>query len=199
MNYTNWQMIMISQQSPKKKVTFCRGWCNPVKWLNESWKNLTVEYLNLNFVTTPKLTPLHSFFAEKVFISCVWVTPVLLVRTMDSVPRTSFFDTDILQHILSDLKFSRLVIVDILVGKEKCSVWENTNEVIEDLGTGSFVTVTNLASHSCGCEEIFPRKFLLITCRVWRGQFDATCKSQVRKRLVSLGILAKIMKWRFSL
>ena len=187
---------MISQQSPKKKVTFCRAWCNPVNWLNESWKNLTIEYLNLNFVTTPKLTPLHSFFAEKVFISCVWSIPVSLVRTMSKLFRYRYFAAYPFGFKVFQIGNRRYF---QLVGKKKCSVWENTNEVIEDLGTGSFVTVTNLASHSCGCEEIFPRKFLLITCRVWRGQFDATCKSQVRKRLVSLGILAKIMKWRFSL
>ena len=95
-------------------VTSYSGGCNPINWSNQTRRNLTIEYLNLNFVTIPKLIPLHSFFAEKVFISCFWLIPVLLVRTMDSVPRPSFFDTDILQHILSDLKFStRTVTVDI--------------------------------------------------------------------------------------
>ena len=90
------------------------GGCNPINWLNQTKRNLTIEYINLNFVTRPKLIPLHSFFAEKVFISCFWLIPVLLVGSMDSVPRPSFFDTDILQHILSDLKFStRTVTVDI--------------------------------------------------------------------------------------
>ena len=35
------------------------GGCSPVNWLNQTSKNLTIEYLNLNFVTTQKLTPLH--------------------------------------------------------------------------------------------------------------------------------------------
>ena len=75
---------------------------------------MTIEYLNLNFVTTPNLTPLHSFFAEKVFISCVWLIPVSLVPTLDRVARPIFFDTDIWQHILSDLKLSaRSATVDI--------------------------------------------------------------------------------------
>ena len=38
------------------------GGCNPVNWLSQTRGNLTIEYMNLNFVTTPKLTPLHSFF-----------------------------------------------------------------------------------------------------------------------------------------
>ena len=85
------------------------GGCNPVNWLSQTRGNLTIEYLNLNFVTTPKLTPLNSFYAEKVFISCVWLIPVSRVRT-----RPSLFDTDILQHILLDLKFStRSTPVDI--------------------------------------------------------------------------------------
>ena len=42
---------------------------------------------------------------------------------MDSVSRTSFFDADILQHILSDLKFStRSVIVDIFNWLERKNV-----------------------------------------------------------------------------
>ena len=49
------------------------GGCNPVNWLNQTRINLTIEYLNMNFVTTGKLTPLHSIFAEKVFISYVSV------------------------------------------------------------------------------------------------------------------------------
>ena len=36
--------------------------CNPVNCLSQTRRNLTIEYLNLNFVTTPKLIPLHSFF-----------------------------------------------------------------------------------------------------------------------------------------
>ena len=85
------------------------GGCNPVNWLSQTRRNLTTEYLNLNFVTTPKLTPMHSFFAEEVFVSCVWLISVSRVRT-----RPSLFDTDILQHTVSDLKFStRSVPVDI--------------------------------------------------------------------------------------
>ena len=69
---------------------------------------MSIKYVNLNFVTTPKLTPLHPFYAEKILL-CVWLIPVLRVRTPPSL-----FDTDILQHILSDFKFStRSVPVDI--------------------------------------------------------------------------------------
>ena len=110
------------------------GECNPVNWLIQTMRNLTNEYLNLNFVTTPKLTPLYSFFAEKVFILFDSFISVSLLHTMDYslwiicyglfasayygcvlwIQRPSFFDTNILQHVLSDLKFStRSVTVDI--------------------------------------------------------------------------------------
>ena len=83
--------------------------CNPVNCLSQTRRNLTTEYLNLNFVTTPKLKPLHSSYAGKVFISCVWLIPVLQVST-----RPSLSDSNILQPILWDWKFStRLVPIDI--------------------------------------------------------------------------------------
>ena len=81
---------------------YSNGGCDPVNWLSQTRRNLTIEYLNLNFVTTPKLTPLHSFYAEKV-IFCVWLIPVSRVCTIP---------TDILQHILSDLKFSTRSVLD---------------------------------------------------------------------------------------
>ena len=65
------------------------GGRNPVNWLNQTRRNLTTEYLNLNIVTTPELTLLHLFFAEKVFISCAWLITVSLVRAMDSERTTS--------------------------------------------------------------------------------------------------------------
>ena len=108
----NQKFQRLCEGSNCESLAVTSGGCNPINWLNQTRINLTIEYLNLNFVTTPKLTALHSFFAEKVFISCVWLTHVSLVRTMDSmctmdsVPRPSFFDTNILQHVFSDLKFS---------------------------------------------------------------------------------------------
>ena len=93
---------------PHLRVTYS-GVCNLVNWLSQTRRNLTIEHLNLNFVTTPKLTPLQSFYAEKVFVSCVWLISVSQLRT-----RSSLFDTDILQHTVSDLMFStRSVPVDI--------------------------------------------------------------------------------------
>ena len=83
--------------------------CNPVNWLSQTRRNLSIEYLNLNSVTTRKLTPLHSFYAEKVFVSFVWFISVSRVRTGPSL-----FDTDILQHTVLDLKFSTMSIpVDV--------------------------------------------------------------------------------------
>ena len=73
----------------------------------------------------------------------------------ECVPRPSVFDIDILQHSLSDLKFSRFKDLKIgnrwyfqLVEKKKCFAWENAKKVIEGLGTGWFITVTNLAPSS---------------------------------------------------
>ena len=42
-------------------VDLYSGGCSPVDWLSQTRRNLTIEYPNLNFVATPKLTPLHSF------------------------------------------------------------------------------------------------------------------------------------------
>ena len=43
--------------------------CNLVNWLSQTRRNLTIEYLNLNSVTTPKLTLLHSIhFMRKRFL-----------------------------------------------------------------------------------------------------------------------------------
>ena len=41
-------------------ATWLTAWVKPGEYL-------TTGYLNLNFVATPKLTPLHSFYAPKVF------------------------------------------------------------------------------------------------------------------------------------
>ena len=53
-----------------------------------------------------------------------------------------------------------------LIEKKKCFAQENTKKLGEGLGIGSFVTVTTLTPHSCGCGEILPGKFFLITYRV---------------------------------
>ena len=90
-------------------INIVSGGCNTVNWLSQTRRNLTIEYLNLNFVTTPKLTPLHSFYVEKVFVSCVWLVSVSQVHA-----RPSLFDTNVLQHTVSDLKLStRSVLVNI--------------------------------------------------------------------------------------
>ena len=133
--------------------------------MSQTRRNLTIEYLNLSFVITAKLTPLHSFYAENVFVSCIfWLISVLQVRTCPN-----FFDTNIFQHIVLDLKFStRSVSEDISnqLKRKKCFARENAKKVVEGLGIGPFVTVTNLTPHSCSCGEILPEKLFLITCRV---------------------------------
>ena len=84
------------------------GECSPVHWLRQTRRNLTIEYLNLDFVTTPKLTPLDSFYAEKVFLAFG------LFLLCGCLTRPSLFDTDILQHKFLFWKFSiRLVTADI--------------------------------------------------------------------------------------
>ena len=54
-----------------------------------------------------------------------------------------------------------------LVENKKCFAWETAKEVVEGLGTGSFVTATNLAPHSCRCRKVLPEKFFLLTFSVW--------------------------------
>ena len=64
----------------------------------------------------------YSFYAEKIFTSFVWLIPVSRVCT-----HLSLFDNDILQHILSDLKFStRSVLVDIsnYLKKKNVLLWK---------------------------------------------------------------------------
>ena len=101
--------INSSSWNLRDKFTKSNGGCNPVNWLSQTRRNLTIEYLNLNFVTTLKLTPLHSFYAEKAFIPCI-----CLIRLSRMPTRPSLLDTDIFQHILTDSKFStRSVPVDI--------------------------------------------------------------------------------------
>ena len=129
--------------------------------MSQTRRNLTIEYLNLNFVTPPKLAPLHSFYVEKVFISCVWLIPVLAnspfwYRYFAGYP----FGLKVFNQIGTRRYFQ-------LIEKKKYFVSESAKEVAKGLGTGSFVTVTNLAPHSFGCGEILPVKFFLITCRVW--------------------------------
>ena len=73
---------------PSKKVSHRSG-CSPVNRLSHTRRNLTTEHLNLNFASRTKLPLSHSFYAEKVFISCIWLIPF-----PECVPRPSLFDTD---------------------------------------------------------------------------------------------------------
>ena len=118
------------------------GGCNPFNWLNQTSRNLTTKYLNFNFVITPKLTPLHSFFAEKVFVSCVCPIRVSLVPTTSKSFRYQYFAAYPFRfkhfHQIVNRRYFQLV----------------AKEVVEGLGTGSLVTVASLAPDSCGCEEI---------------------------------------------
>ena len=134
--------------------------------MNKTRRNLTTEYLNLNFATKPKLTTLHWFFAKKDFISCVWFIPVSLVRTTSKHFRYRYFA----EYYFGFKVFNQIVNRQTfqLVKSKNFIAWENEKEMVEGLESGSFVTVTNLAPRSCGCREILPGKFFLITRRVWR-------------------------------
>ena len=142
------------------KITYrFSGGCNPVNWLSQTRRNLTIEYLNLNFVTTPKLTPLHSFYSKKVFVSCVWLISVSWVCVHVQAFSIRYF---------AAYRFGCKVFNQIgtrryfqLVEKGKCFVPENAKKVVEGLGTGSFVTVNDLTPRSCGCGKIPPGKFFL--------------------------------------
>ena len=49
-----------------------------------------------------------------------------------------------------------------LVEKKKCFTWEDAKKVVEGLGTGWFITVTNLAPPSCDCAKTLSGHFFLI-------------------------------------
>ena len=72
--------------------------------------------------------------------------------------------------------------------------------MVEGLGTGLFVTVTNLAPHYCGCGEILPGKFFLITRRDWRRVLKLSEKTfsdrhnPIPTFAVKLNIVSEIIK-----
>ena len=118
------------------------------------------------FCNTPKLTLLHTFFAERVFISCIWLISVSLLRTKSKLFRYRYFAVYPIRFQVFNQIGNRRYFQ--LVAKKKCFPWENAKEVVEGVGTGWFVPETNLAPHSRGCGEILLGKFFLITCSVWR-------------------------------
>ena len=134
--------------------------------MSKTRRNLTIEYLNLNFGTTPKITPLHPIhFMRKKFLFLAFgsfpIRECVHVQAF-SIPifcSISFFGFKVFNQLGTRWYFQ-------LVENKNCFSWETAKEVVEGLGTGSFVTVTNLAPYSCGCGEILPRKFFLITCKV---------------------------------
>ena len=82
-----------------------------------------------------KIMPLRSFFVEKVFVFLHLGSFPL----RKSIAHLSLFDIDILQHSVSDLKFSiRSIFVDIFKSlKRKNILPENMEkEVVVCLGTG---------------------------------------------------------------
>ena len=142
------------------------GGYNSFNQLNQTRRNLTFDYLNLNFVTTP----LHSYFAENTFISCFWLIPVSLVGIMDSIRRASFFETDIFQRILFGFNiFNQIGAVDMLNQLKRKNVlpekiqkkWLNVWELVHS----SPQLILLHIPHS-GCGEILPRNFFVITRRI---------------------------------
>ena len=136
--------------------------------MSQTRRNLAIEFLNVNFVPTPKLTPLHSFhfmrkrflflaFGSFTFRECVHVQAFSIAIFFAAYP----FGFKAFNQIGTRWYFQ-------LVENKKYFALETAKEVDEGLGTGSFVTVTNLAPHSCGCVEVLLGKFFLITCLVCR-------------------------------
>ena len=133
--------------------------------MSQTRRNLTIEYLNLNFVTTPKLTPVAFILCGKGFY---------FLRLAHSRFASAYTSKPFRYRYFAAYRFGFKVFNQIgtrryfqLVEKKKCFPRESAKNVVEGLGTGSFVTVTNLTPHSCGCGEILPGKFFLKTWRVW--------------------------------
>ena len=93
--FQNWFIFFLCHLCHFNKIS---GGCIRVNWLSQTRKKLTIEYLNLNFVSTPKLTPLYSFYTEKGFFLAFGSFPF-----WECVPCPSLFGTDIL-HIASRIK-----------------------------------------------------------------------------------------------
>ena len=84
-------------------------------------------------------------YLKKVFISCVWLIPISWVCTTSKPFRYRYF---IVFNQVGNRQYFQLV------EKKKWFAWEHAKKVVEGLGTVWFVTVINLAPHSCGCGKI---------------------------------------------
>ena len=134
--------------------------------MNQTRRNLTTEYLSLNFVTSSKLT---SFFVEKVLISCVWQIPVSLFRTTSRLFRYRYFAAYPFEFKVFNQTGNHRYFQP--VEKKKCFAWENTKEVVEGLGNGSFVTVTSFAPLSSSAGKLFSNNLQDFTPHV-KGKWE---------------------------
>ena len=147
------------------------GGCNPVNWLIKTRKNLIIEYLNLDFVTKVNLvinTIAFTFCGKGLYFFRLahsrFASAYYGQRIMSKLSRYRYFATYPFGFkVFNQIGNRRYFQQD---EKKKCFASENAKEVVEDLGTRSFVTVTKLAPHFCGCGKIPPGKLFLITCRV---------------------------------
>ena len=138
------------------------GGCNPFNWLSQTRRSLTIKYLNLNFVFTPKLTPLHSIhfmqFSFGWLLVLVWLLRLASAYTSKPFRYRYFavypFRFKVFNQIGTRWYFQ-------LVENKNCFAWETAKEVAEGLGTSPFVTVTNLWGNSSG--NIFSNNLLCLT------------------------------------
>ena len=134
---------------------------------------------------TPEITTVAFFFWGKGFYLSSLIISVWLVHTMDNIPHPSFFYTNILQDILSDLRFWTRSVTAIFSTSWKEKIF-HLRKCKGDWRFGNwFIRHCNFS-----CSTLLLLRGILL---------GKTCKRQVRNLLVSLGILADMMQLIFSL
>ena len=133
------------------KTTSSSGGCSPVNWLSQSRTNLATEYLNLNF--EPHFI---TFYAEKVFISCVWLFTISRVRTMSKPFLYRYFKVF---NQVGNRQYFQLVGKKMICRRTcKESSWRSANWLIRH------------RNQCCSTLLWLPENFSAkATCRIWRS------------------------------
>ena len=82
--------------------SFASDECSPVNWLSQTRRNLTIQFLNLDFASNQKMNSVASIFCVEVFIFLCFAS----FPFCKCIPLLSLFDINILQDGVRDLKIS---------------------------------------------------------------------------------------------
>ena len=133
----------------------CSGGCSPVNWLSQTRRNLTIEFLGLNFVSRRNLCKNSVFYENMNTVAFILFGKVFIFLCFCSfpfrkcIPLPSLSDIGILWDSVPNLKVStRPVTVDTFNWLRRNFFWPG--EVDGGLTTGWFITVANFAPHFVG-------------------------------------------------